>query len=183
MIFGYLRVADRRQDLHHVRRLEEIGAAKVYLENLAQGAGRPQLRKVLTVLDPGDVLVVTQLDRIAHSIEDLVSILDEVRRGGASFRSLQEPWADTEEPRGEFMLTVLRGAASLQNSMAKLRIVEGRLRAKESGRDFGRPPKLSPSQQESALAMLKEGSGVRETARLFGVSPPTISRLRRRNVA
>jgi DNA invertase Pin-like site-specific DNA recombinase len=54
-------------------------------------------------LEPGDVLLVTRLDRLARSTLDLLNTLDAVAKAGAGFRSLADSWADTTTPHGKLM--------------------------------------------------------------------------------
>ena len=51
---------------------------------------RPELAKVIRRLEPGDVLVVVRLDRLARSTRDLLNVLDEISKRGAGFRSLKD---------------------------------------------------------------------------------------------
>jgi DNA invertase Pin-like site-specific DNA recombinase len=46
------------------------------------------LAKAIAALGPGDVLLVTRLDRLAGSTRDLLNVLDAVGERGAGFRSL-----------------------------------------------------------------------------------------------
>jgi DNA invertase Pin-like site-specific DNA recombinase len=48
---------------------------------------------------PGDVLVVTRLDRLARSTRDLLNILDTVAKAGAGFRSLEQTPGQTRPRR------------------------------------------------------------------------------------
>ena len=67
-IYGYARVSTRDQDLAaQDAELRAAGCAKVFKEK-ASGAktDRPELAKVIRRLEPGDVLVVTRLDRLAR---------------------------------------------------------------------------------------------------------------------
>jgi DNA invertase Pin-like site-specific DNA recombinase len=63
------------------RRFEEYGAGKVFRE-VASGAktNRAQLRRVIDQLQPGDVLMVRRLDRLARSTRDLLNTLAAIRR-------------------------------------------------------------------------------------------------------
>jgi len=113
MIYGYARVSTDGQSVAaQVAALTEAGAAKVSRET-ASGpqTDRAQLRKALTALDDGDVLVVTRLDRLARSTRDLLSTLVAIAERKAGFRSLGDTWADTTTPHGRLMLTVLGGLA------------------------------------------------------------------------
>jgi DNA invertase Pin-like site-specific DNA recombinase len=61
------------------------------------------------VLDAGDVLTVTRLDRLARSTRDLLNTLAVITAKKAGFKSLAETWADTTTSHGRLMLTVLGG--------------------------------------------------------------------------
>lgn len=67
------------------------------VQETASGAktDRPGLGKLVGSLKPGDVLVVTRLDRLARSTIDLLTLLKAVGDRQASFQSLGEQWADT----------------------------------------------------------------------------------------
>ena len=96
-MFGYARVSTNGQDLSaQDAELMAAGCAKVFKEKLSGAkTDRPELAKAISKLEPGDVLVVTRLDRLARSTRDLLNVLDEIGKRGAGFRSLQDTWADT----------------------------------------------------------------------------------------
>jgi DNA invertase Pin-like site-specific DNA recombinase len=50
---------------------------------------RAELRKVVSRLGEGDVLMVTRLDRLARSTRDLLNTLDEIAKRGAGFKLLR----------------------------------------------------------------------------------------------
>ena len=75
--YGYARVSTDGQSVEaQVRQLTKAGCKKVFRET-ASGVktDRSQLRKALDQLDPGDVLMVTRLDRLARSTRDLLNTL------------------------------------------------------------------------------------------------------------
>jgi DNA invertase Pin-like site-specific DNA recombinase len=154
------------------------GCAKVYREK-ASGAktDRPELGKIIGRLEPGDVLMVTRLDRLARSTRDLLNVIEEVSKRSAGFRSLKDIWADTTSPHGRLMLTVLGGLAEFERQLIRARTGEGRKRALERGVRFGRPRKLTPFQRKEALARLDAGETQADIARTYGVDATTIGRL------
>jgi DNA invertase Pin-like site-specific DNA recombinase len=179
MIRGYTWVSTDIQSVDaQMKHLRAAGAEKVYRET-ASGAktDRAQLRRVLAQLDKGDVLMVTRLDRLARSTRDLVNTLAAVAEKGAGFRSLGDTWADTTAPHGRLMLTVLGGLAEFERELTRARTREGRERAKARGVKLGRKPKLTAYQKREAIKRRDAGDLVREIARMFNVSPSTISRL------
>ena len=118
---------------------------------------RATLARCLASLEPGDVVLVTKLDRLARSTWDLLNTLATIGEAGASFKSLGDPWADTTTPHGRLMLTVLGGLAEFVRHLILSRTNEGRVRAKAPGVRFGRKPKLTKHQQAEALARMAHG--------------------------
>ena len=128
-------------------------------------------------LEPGDVLLVVRLDRLARSTRDLLNLLDTISQRGASFKSLRDSWADTSNSHGRLIITVLAGLAEFERELIRTRCGEGMVRAKERGVRFGRPPKLTPHQREEARARLEAGESQTDIARSYAVDPSTIGRL------
>jgi DNA invertase Pin-like site-specific DNA recombinase len=177
--YGYARVSTNGQDLgSQEAELLAAGAAKVFKEKVSGAkTDRAELAKAIRRLEPGDVLVVTRLDRLARSTRDLLNVLATVGEREAGFRSLKDAWADTTTPHGRLMLTVLGGLAEFERELIRARTGEGRKRAKDRGVRFGRPAALTPHQRAEALQRLAMGEVQADLARSYGVSQATISRL------
>ncbi len=179
-VYGYARVSTDGQTLTaQEAALREAGATKVFAEKVSGATtnGRKALARALAALGPGDILLVTRLDRLARSTRDLLNTLDTVAKAGAGFRSLADAWADTTTPHGRLMLTVLGGLAEFERELIRARTGEGRVRAKARGVHMGRPPALNADQRREALARRENGEALTDIARTFGVSHTTIGRL------
>jgi DNA invertase Pin-like site-specific DNA recombinase len=110
MKYGYARVSTDGQSVDaQVRQLTKAGCKKVFRE-VASGAktDRAQLRRLLGMLDAGDVLTVMRLDRMARSTRDLLSTLAAITAKSAGFKSLGDTWADTTTSHGRLMLSLCR---------------------------------------------------------------------------
>jgi len=178
-LLGYARVSTDGQALGpQVESLKAAGAVTIYRET-ASGAKRDRARlaKLMKDVEPGDVVLVTRLDRLARSTRDLLNVLGALAEKGAMFRSLADPWADTTTPHGRLMLTVLGGLAEFERELIRARTGEGRARAKAEGRKMGRPHKLTPHQQREARRRHDEGESLSAIARSFNVHHATIGRL------
>ncbi len=140
-IYGYARVSTNGQDLSSQEaELLAAGAAKVFKEKVSGAkTDRAELAKIIRRLEPGDVVIVTRLDRLARSTRDLLNVLATIGEREAGFRSLKDAWADTTTPHGRLMLTVLGGLAEFERELIRARTGEGRKRAKARGVRFGRP--------------------------------------------
>ncbi len=182
MIYGYARVSTDGQTLDaQLAALAEAEAEKVFREKVsgAKATNRPELARLLKVLNAGDVVIVTRLDRLARSVRDLLNILAAIGDTGASFRSLGDAWADTTTPHGRLLVTLLGGIAEFERELIISRTQEGRRRAVKRGKRMGRPPTLTPFQREEIReALSRETATAAELARRYGVSKPTIGRLR-----
>jgi DNA invertase Pin-like site-specific DNA recombinase len=180
MIYGYARVsASGQSEAAQVRQLRGAGARKVFREAAsAAKTDRPRLRRLLAQIGPGDVVMVTRLDRLARSTRDLLNTLAAITEKKAGFRSLADAWADTTTADGRLMLAVLGGLAQFERELISARTSEGRERAKARGVKLGRKPKLTEHQKREAIRRRdRDGEPVREIARGYNVSHSTISRL------
>jgi len=139
-IFGYARVSTEDQTLdNQLAALKAAGAVKIFSEK-ESGAktDRKALARAIEMLDQGDVLIVTRLDRLARSMLDLLNTLEQISKRKAGFRSLAEPAIDTTTPHGKLLLTILGGLAEFERSLILSRCNEGRQRAMANGVVFGR---------------------------------------------
>jgi DNA invertase Pin-like site-specific DNA recombinase len=132
---------------------------------------------LLAGINPGDVVMVTRLDRLARSTRDLLNTLAAITGKKAGFKSLGDTWADTTTSQGRLMLTVLGGLAEFERDLIRARTGEGRERAKARGVKMGRKPKLTPHQKAEAIKRREAGEPIREIARSYNVHNSTISRL------
>ncbi len=110
-IYGYGRVSTEGQSLEtQLAQLRAAGCSKIFREKISGArSDRKELERLMKVLGPGDVLVVTRLDRLARSTRDLLNVLAAITERKAGFKSLGDVWADTTSPHGRLMLTVLGG--------------------------------------------------------------------------
>lgn len=179
-IYGYARVSTDGQTLDAQRATLTCAGARTIFEETASGTrtDRRQLALALSRLAPGDVLMVTRLDRLARSTRDLLNILAAIGERGALFKSLADSWADTTTPHGRLMLTVLGGLAEFERELIRARTGEGRERAKARGVKMGRKPKLNAQQKREALERRRHGGEtLTAIAHSYNVSHSTISRL------
>ena len=183
MMIGYARVSTDGQTLDQQRAELKAAGCKRIFEEKASGAhrGRPALAKMLDHLQPGNVVTVTRLDRLARSTRDLLDIAERIGHAEAGLRSLAEPWADTTTPAGRMVLTFFAGVAEFERSLIHERTSAGRAAAKAKGVRFGRPPALSAEQIAHARQLISEDKKPAEVARLLGVHRATLYRALERN--
>jgi DNA invertase Pin-like site-specific DNA recombinase len=180
-LYGYARVSAAGQALApQEAELTAAGCGQLFTEQASgKAAGkRRQLARALAALQPGDILVVTRLNRLARSARDALNLLAAVTAKGADFRSLRESWADTTTAHGRLMVTIMSGLSEFDREMILERTAEGRAHARTRGVKLGRRPSLS-RQQEAFIWKSRAGDPpmtLGELQDLLGVSRSTICR-------
>jgi DNA invertase Pin-like site-specific DNA recombinase len=179
MIYGYARVSTDAQDLtSQLAQLKAAGCEKVFREKITgTTADRPQLKKLLAALAPGDVVITPAVDRLSRDATNLLMIARDMQRAGAGLRSIAEPVVDTTSEFAELVLAMLGVAAKLERRRIAERTARGRADAKAKSVKFGRKPSLTPHQQDEARERIAAGETQRSIARSYNVSQSTISRL------
>jgi DNA invertase Pin-like site-specific DNA recombinase len=180
MIYGYARVSTDGQDLtSQLAQLRAAGCDRMFKEKISgASADRPQLKKLMKIVGPGDVVIVAAVDRLSRDTTDLLIITRELQRAGAGLRSLAEPVVDTTSEFAELVLAMLGVAAKLERRRILERTARGRADAMAKGVKFGRKPKLTPHQMREAIKRRDiEGETLRSIGRSYNVSAATISRL------
>jgi DNA invertase Pin-like site-specific DNA recombinase len=176
---GYAHVSTQDQNpAQQVEALRRAGCDRIF-EEIASGrsSSRPQLKRMLARLAPGDTLVVWKLDRLGRSLRDLLMLLKDLKDRGIHFRSLSE-YIDTATPAGTMLMQMVGAFAEFERSMIVERTQAGLKRARAEGRRLGRKPKLDPGQQRQIYQRIAAGELTQaDAARMLGVSKPTISRL------
>src|SRR3954452_18398256 len=156
-LIGYARVSTYGRTLGaQLAQLRVAGCSSrnIYREKVTGArADRRELLRMLDRLEPGDVVTVTRIDRLARSTFDLFAIIKRIVDVGGQFRSLAEPWADTGTSTGRLMLAVLGGLADVERDLIRTRIAEGRNRAKAQGKHMGRPASLTNGVVRRTLAL------------------------------
>jgi DNA invertase Pin-like site-specific DNA recombinase len=177
---GYARVSSTTQDYEaQVEALKAAGCERIYSEKASGKStnGRPQLAKLLFDLAPGEVMVVTKIDRVARSALDLLHIVrTEIGDRRAGFISLGDSWCDTTSEMGRFMLTVMSGIAELERDLIRKRCAAGIARAKAKGKRFGRPLALDASQRKVIAQRYANGETIQALARDYDCGDATVWR-------
>ncbi|MBA2709527.1 MAG: recombinase family protein [Tatlockia sp.] len=176
MKIGYARVSTTDQNLElQLTALKEAGCSRIYQEKISGAIKeRHELERLIEQLRPTDIVVVWKL---ARSTQQLLELVERIKKAEASFCSLSEPWADTTSHAGKMIMTVFAGIAEFERDLIRERTGAGRVAAKKRGVRFGRPEKMNEEQKSLARRLLQENKSVSEVAKTFNVHKATIYRL------
>ena len=184
MLVGYAKVSTLDQKLdRQMDQLEKYGIDRrnIYFEKITgKKKERPELKRMILELIPGDVVIVSDLTRISRSTRDLLDIVDKIKQKGAAIRSIKDTWLDTssDNPYNDFLLTVMSGLSQLERDLTSQRTKEGLASAKTRGRIGGRPSKIN-EKSETVMLFLNSGYSIKRIEEETGISKSTIYRIKR----
>ena len=176
---GYIRTStDKQLTDRQVHQLREI-CDQVFMEDgvSAVRKKRPVYEQVMKALEPGDIFVVSSLDRAFRSSLDALSELEKLHQQDIQFQSLSQNF-DTTTPDGKFLYTLAAALATWEREILSMRTKEGLEAARRRGKTLGRPRKLSPQQVAQARHSLETDfySSMAELAQSFHVHERTLIR-------
>ncbi|MEV7663552.1 recombinase family protein [Paenarthrobacter sp. NPDC089316] len=183
-LIGYARVSTRQQSTD--RQQADILAAGVrrddlYIDHGVSGtrASRPQFDRAIEALIEGDTLVITTLDRLGRSSQNMLALADELRsrRAGLRVLNLGGGDVDTATPMGSMLFTVMAALAQMEHEIRRERVTDSINKRREAGGDLGgRPRRVTDSQIRSAIQLVKAGDPAAQVARDLGMSRATFYR-------
>ena len=185
-VFGYIRVsqAEGESGLATQRRtLHEAGLRddRIYTDvTSGRTMRRPAWQQLREMLQPGDVVVVPRIDRLARNLAEGLRAVQELHDQGIHIRALAEG-LDTgdDSPTSKLMLHMLLSLAEWERDSIRDRIQAGVDRAAAEGRTGGRPPVLDALKVQAIRDFLANNNGnVSAAARTFKASRATIRAVR-----
>lgn len=181
MKYGYARVSTIQQDLQlQIQALENEGCKRIYSEKFTgTKADRPRFKELLSILEEGDTLVVTKLDRFARSTSDAIETIKDLFKKGVKIHVLNMGIVE-DTPTGRLIFNIMSSFAEFERDMIVERTQEGKAIAKQR-EDFkeGRPNKYTKKQIQHALKLL-ESNSYKQVEDLTGISKSTLIRAKRK---
>lgn len=177
MQIGYARVSTGEQDTDmQLQALRRAGVNTIFSESCSSVGHRPELRKALAHVRDGSTLVVYKLDRLARSLKDLLSILDQLEAKGVRFKSLTEA-VDTTTPAGRMMMQMLGAVAEFERNLIRERSIEGQRAARARGNEPGRPRAMDVFVEAECVNMYLSGwYTYTQISEMLDVHPASVKR-------
>ncbi|NDA90634.1 MAG: recombinase family protein, partial [Alphaproteobacteria bacterium] len=91
MKFGYARVSKNEQSLDiQIQKLQQAGCNEIYQEKVSGSKDdRSQLNLLLSRLRKGDTICVVRLDRLGRRMSKLIELINDFKKKGIEFVSLE----------------------------------------------------------------------------------------------
>lgn len=141
---------------------------------------RPNFIRLLDRLEPGDVLVVTKLDRLGRDAIDIRSTVELIEQSGIKVYCLALGGVDLTSAAGKMTMQIISAVAEFERDLLIERTQSGIQRAKANGKKLGRPSALSQLQKNAVIERLKSGENISAIAREFKTTRQTILRIKKK---
>lgn len=171
---GYVRVSS--VDQNTARQLDGVELDKVFTDKVSGAStDRSQLQAMLEYVREGDCIHVHSIDRLARSLADLLTLVQELNAKGVHVQFHKESLLFTgdDNPTQDLMLSMMGAVAQFERSMILERQREGIAKAKEAGVYRGRKKTVDDAEIRAAVA---GGLSFRKAAEQLNVSLSTVQR-------
>ena len=182
-IYGYARTSTHQQNLgleDLIQKLKEAGCRTVFNERISSrksASDRPQLQAVLTVLEEGDTLCLTRLDRLARTMQETITIMQDLQDRGVFVRTL-DGLIDTEKMQmmAPLVVGLLAGLANVERNLIVERQRESVEYRRRTNGNLGGRPQLEKFKVNNIIKLRREGNSLRNIVKLTGVSLSAVQR-------
>lgn len=183
---GYVRVSSSDQNLD--RQVENLkGVFKVFSDKLSgKSTDRPGLKALLSFIREGDIVVVSELDRLGRNNKELTEVMSIIQSKGATIEILSLPSLSgiEDENLRRLLNNLIIELYKYQAEAERIKILERQREgieiAKRKGRYKGRKllfHKNDP-QLQHAFKLFFEVHSDREVEQLVGINSRTFRRYR-----
>lgn len=186
--WGYARVSTKKQDLHRqIHALTSYGipdaqagdTQRLYVDKLTgKNLNRQGWLELRPRLRAGDVLLLSELDRLGRSQTEMLQLFNELTTMGVHVNVIGGPIPfDTRKPgpATEMAKALLLFLGQVELIYKQERVAS----ARESGKTAHRPRKLTSQIEESLAGEFCSGTPPQELATKYGVSRATVYRIAR----
>ncbi|MGN5376456.1 hypothetical protein WR25_25999 [Diploscapter pachys] len=185
-VFAYVRVSTLGQTTdNQITEIRDAGfdvqVRRVVSETVSGSLAareRQGFARLIDRLEDGDVLVVTKMDRLGRNAMDVRATVDLLAGMGVKVHCLALGGVDLTSSAGRMTMGVIIAVAEFERDLLVERTHAGLVRARESGKVLGRPPRLTAEQKRTVCERLAQGSSISSLSREYAVSRLTIQRVR-----
>ncbi|QLI94415.1 recombinase family protein [Limosilactobacillus mucosae] len=180
MKYGYARVSTESQSLStQLQLLKQVGIDEIFQEKYTRTTTkRPEFARLLAIVQPNDVIIVTKLDRFARNTGEDLQMIQQLFENQVKINILNMGTID-DTPVGRLIFTVFSAFAQFERDMIVTRTQEGKSYSRRHNPKYheGRPKVYSDEKIWQAYQLHQKGMTYRELSLRTGIS---ISTLRRR---
>lgn len=191
MVIAYLRVstekqflANQREEILRFAEKNELKINKWYTETVSGTVNKRErkLAALLRHMQPGDVLIVTEISRLSRTLLEIMTILNSCIKKKVILYSTKEGYVFQNDINSKVLGFAFGLMAEIERNLISMRTKEALARRKQEGVVLGRPfgfrPKMKVLYENKAYVMraISNGASHVSIANQFGVSRTTMFR-------
>lgn len=183
---GYIRISSKDQNLD--RQVENLSDVfKVFSDKLSgKDKNRPGLDALLSFIREGDIVVVSELDRLGRNNKELTEVISMIHSKGATLEILSFPSlvGIKDDNLRRLLNNLIIEIYKYQAEAERVRLLERQRQgieiAKRKGKYKGRKPLFTSAspQLQHAFELFKSGCSDRDIEDLVGINARTFRRYR-----
>ena len=183
---GYARISASDQNMG--RQLEQLKHVDKLFQEAISGASkdRPQLQAMLEYIREGDIVVVTELERLGRNNKELTEVMNNIQAKGATLEVLNLPTLRGIEDDNlrrllnNLILELYKYQAQSEIERIKERQAQGIVLAKKQGKYRGRKSLFAKddSRLQHAFELYLSGMSDKDVSGLTGINERTFRRYR-----
>ena len=183
---GYARVSTTDQNMD--RQLDQLKHIDKLFQESISGVSkdRPQLKAMLDYIREGDIVVVTELERLGRNNQELTEVMNQIQTKGATLEVLNLPTLRGIEDDNlrrllnNLILELYKYQAQAERERIKERQAQGIAIAKTQGKYQGRKALFTEddSRLKHAFELYLSGMSDKDVAGLTGINERTFRRYR-----
>ena len=183
---GYARVSTTDQNMD--RQLDQLKHIDKLFQESIRGVSkdRPQLKAMLDYIREGDIVVVTELERLGRNNQELTEIMNQIQTKGATLEVLNLPTLRGIEDDNlrrllnNLILELYKYQAQAERERIKERQAQGIAITKTQGKYQGRKALFTEddSRLKHAFELYLSGKSDKDVAGLTGINERTFRRYR-----
>lgn len=190
MIYGYARVStalektkDRNQTFdRQLMILKEKGVKEenIFCDRITGGSNtkdREAFDKLLSVILPGDTIVVSEMSRLSRSLKDLIDTVNYFMSRQIGITFIKEGFVigtDGMNPVNKLLFQIIGAVNEFEKSLIAERVSQGMQASKLKGKTLGRPQKTSPELKDEIISRWLSGIDYKTLSAQYGLSIPTL---------
>jgi len=187
MRYGYVRVSTKEQNIDRqmsALSIENIPEKHIFIDRASgKDFDRVEYKKLLTILEEGDDLIIKSIDRLGRDYDDILQqwqFITKVKK--VHIMVLDFPLLNTRNNTdtitgkliSDLVLQVLSYVSQMEREQIKQRQMEGIREAQKRGKRFGRPQIKIPNEFLAIAERYNQNMlTIREGAKILGVSKST----------
>ena len=183
MVYGYARIstdkqeADRQElDIRRHAEVKGLGSVKLMTETISSRKADRQIYSIIDKLKADDVLLVTELSRLARSMIELNGIIARVIQSGAKLMTVEKELTIDESIQSQTLVFAFGISAQIERDLISQRTKSALRARKAQGMKLGRPEGSSRlnDRADEIEKYLKLGVDKANVARIIGCARGTL---------